>query len=68
MKKYFGDTVHVREMNIGKYPYAKLIKLFVDMNYSGWILLECRTKPEDPIAALKEQKEVLAQLVAKAAG
>ncbi len=68
VKDRFGDTVHVREMNIGTYPYAELMKYFVQMDYRGWILLECRTRPSDPIAALKEQKKVFRQLLASAKG
>jgi sugar phosphate isomerase/epimerase len=66
VKQYFGDTVHVREMNVGTYPYQQLFDLFVEMDYAGWILLECRTKPQDPIAALKEQRELFAKLIARA--
>ncbi len=61
-----ADTVHVRELNIGPYPYAKLFELFVKMDYAGWILLECRTKPADRVAALKQQTLVFQQLVAAA--
>jgi len=61
-----ADIVHVRELNIGDYPYAKLMRLFTGIEYSGWILLECRTNPDDRIAALKEQKEVFERLVADA--
>jgi len=63
VKDRFGDTVHVRELNIGSYPYAELIKLFVGMDYDGWILLEARTNPDDRVAALKEQREVFEQMV-----
>jgi len=66
VKQYFGDTVHVREMNVGEYPYQQLFNLFVEMDYAGWILLECRTKPKDRIAALKEQREIFAKLIARA--
>ncbi len=55
VKKYFGDTVHIRELNVGDYPYQQLMDLFVKMNYHGWILLEARTEPADRIAAMKEQ-------------
>ncbi|WP_163380912.1 sugar phosphate isomerase/epimerase family protein [Cyclobacterium sp. SYSU L10401] len=55
VKKWFGDTVHIRELNEGDYPYQKLMNLFTQMNYKGWILLEARTTPEDRIAAMKEQ-------------
>ncbi len=66
VKNRFGDTVHVRELNVGNYPYAQLIKLFVEMRYDGWILLECRTKPVDRVAALKKQRAVFQEMVADA--
>jgi sugar phosphate isomerase/epimerase len=59
----FGDTVHIRELNEGDYPYPKLMQLFRDMNYQGWILLEARTDPEDKVAALIEQREIFQRLV-----
>lgn len=63
VKKWFGDTVHVREFNIGDYPYPELFRLFNLMNYEGWILLEARSQPEDRIAALKEQLSLFRELV-----
>ena len=62
----FGDTVHVRELNLTDYPYQQLVNLLVATNYDGWILLEGRIMPKDPIKALIEQREVFAQMVAKA--
>lgn len=56
------DTVHVREMNLGDYPYAELMNLFKEIDYSGWILLECRTEQEDKVAAMKEQRKVFKKL------
>jgi hypothetical protein len=44
------------------------MQLFVKMDYAGWILLECRTKPADYVAALKEQKTVFDELVSQAQG
>jgi sugar phosphate isomerase/epimerase len=64
VKKYFGDTVHVRELNVGDYPYQQLIDLFTGMKYNGWILLEARTEPADRIAAMKEQLKIFNQMVA----
>ena len=58
----FGDTVHIRELNEGKYPYEKLMSLFVETDYSGWILLECRTNPEDKVAAMREQHELFLRM------
>jgi len=55
VKKWFGDTVHIRELNEGEYPYQQLMDLFLKIKYEGWILLEARTKPKDRIAAMKHQ-------------
>ncbi len=63
VKKWFGDTVHVRELNVGDYPYQELMNLFVKMNYDGWILLEARTEPTDRIAAMKEQLEIFNKMI-----
>jgi len=64
VKKWFGDTVHVREFNVGEYPYQQLFDLFTGIKYNGWILLEARTEPVDKIAALKEQLNLFNQLIA----
>lgn len=68
VKKWFGDTVHVREFNEGTYPYQELFKLFAGMNYEGWILMEARTQPVDRVAALKEQLTLFNELVKQAGG
>jgi sugar phosphate isomerase/epimerase len=65
VKKYFGDTVHVRELNVGDYPYQQLFNLLTGMNYAGWILLEARTEPADRIAAMKEQLAIFNEMVAR---
>ncbi len=66
VKGRFGTTCHIRELNIGDYPYQQLMDLFVKMDYPGWILLEARTKPKKPIQALLEQRQVFEQMVLKA--
>jgi sugar phosphate isomerase/epimerase len=63
VKDRFGDTVHVRELDSPDYPYQKLMNLFKDINYKGWILLECRTDPKDKVAALIEQKEIFNKMI-----
>lgn len=65
VKKWFGDTVHVREFNVGTYPYQDLFRLFNQMDYEGWILMEARTQPADRIQALREQKEIFQNLIAR---
>ena len=66
VKGRFGRTVHVRELNVGSYPYQELIGLFVNMDYDGWILLEARTNPKDRVKALAEQREVFKEMLSKA--
>lgn len=63
LSKWFGDTVHVREFNVGDYPYPELFKLFKGINYDGWILMEARTQPDDRTKALTEQLEIFNKLV-----
>ncbi len=64
----FGDTVHVRELDGTEYPYQTLVNLLVASNYGGWVLLEARTEPADRVAALRQQRELFEQMVAKARG
>lgn len=66
VKKWFGDTVHIRELNVGNYPYQQLFDLFTGIDYNGWILLEARTEPADKVAALKEQLALFNQMTANA--
>ncbi|MBN1996878.1 sugar phosphate isomerase/epimerase [candidate division KSB1 bacterium] len=66
VKKWFGATVHARELNVGDYPYLQLFNLLVGMDYKGWILLEARTKPEDRVAAMQEQLGLFRDMVARA--
>jgi sugar phosphate isomerase/epimerase len=63
VKKWFGDTVHVRELNVGDYPYQQLFDLFDKIRYKGWILLEGRTEPADKITAMKEQLAIFNKMI-----
>jgi sugar phosphate isomerase/epimerase len=66
VKDRFGKTVHVRELNVGDYPYQELINLLAGMNYQGWVLLEGRADPADKVKALTEQQIVWEQMLDKA--
>ena len=66
VKDRFGDICHVRELNIGDYPYQELINLLAQINYAGWILLEARTEPKDRVQALIEQRQVWELMLTKA--
>jgi sugar phosphate isomerase/epimerase len=63
VRKWFGDTVHVRELNEGNYPYQQMFDLFRKIDYSGWILLEARTEPADRVEAMKEQLALFNQMI-----
>lgn len=66
VKDRLGDTVHVRELNVGAYPYQQLMNLLAGVKYKGWILLEARTQPADLVIALKEQKQIFETMVSSA--
>lgn len=67
VSKYFGDTVHIRELNEGTYPYQQLFDLLKGIRYSGWILLEARTEPADRVEAMKEQRELFNRMIENSA-
>jgi sugar phosphate isomerase/epimerase len=62
VKDRLADTVHIREMNVGDYPFPQLMQLLLDANYDGWILLEARTNPNDKVQALREQRQLFEKL------
>lgn len=66
VKDFLGQTVHIREVNTGDYPYDKLAKLLVEADYEGFVCLEARTKPEDRVKALAEQRDLFMKLVTDA--
>ncbi len=66
VQDYLGKTTHIREVNEGDYPYEKLAGLLVKADYQGWVCLEARTKPEDRVAALEEQRKLFMGMVEKA--
>lgn len=65
VKKWFGDTVHVRRLDDPVYSFQQLINLFTSMGYSGWILLEAHDDPADKIVAMKEQLSLFNRMVEK---
>jgi len=63
VKKWIGDTAHVRELTAKDYPYRQLFELFAGVNFNGWILLEASSTPQDKIAAMKEQLAAFKELI-----
>lgn len=66
VKNRFGKTAHVREFDIGAYPYEQLIELYVKMDYDGWIMLEGRKIPQDKAAGLNHQRQLFEKFVTHA--
>lgn len=58
VKNRLGSTVHAHDFNDPGFPYQLLMDLLVKMDWSGWILLERGGKPQDPVKALTEQREI----------
>jgi sugar phosphate isomerase/epimerase len=63
VEPFLGKTVHIREVNQGDYPYAKLAELLVKADYQGWVCLEARSEVPDRVAALMEQRKLFMGLV-----
>jgi sugar phosphate isomerase/epimerase len=66
VKDRLGATAHVRELSDTRYPYQRLMNLFVAMDYAGWVLLEASTKPRDRVQALGTQRALWEKMVATA--
>lgn len=66
VRRRFGATLHVRELNVGSYPYRQLMDLLVKTRYAGWVLLEARTSPADRIKALVEQRLIFEKMTVPA--
>ncbi|MEI7829167.1 MAG: TIM barrel protein [Prolixibacteraceae bacterium] len=65
VKKWIGDTVHVRGFNISNYPYQQFFNMLAGINFNGWILIEASTEPVDKIAAMKEQLLIFNKMIAE---
>lgn len=68
VRKRFGQTCHIHELESDKYPHQQLIDLLVKSRYEGWLLLEAASEPTDRPAALARQAQLFREMVAKAAG
>jgi len=66
VKHRFGATAHVRRLESPDYPFQELIRLFVKMDYRGWILLEAHDEPKDLVAALIHERELFQRMLSQA--
>jgi len=68
VKKWIGDTTHIRGIEISNYPYEDLFRLLNGINYKGWILIEATTPYTDPIAVMKEQLTMFNEIMGRIKG
>lgn len=66
VKDRLGDTVHIHEMDSDAYPWQELMNLFVKMDYTGWMLWECASNPDNKVEAMIKNRKMWEQLVANA--
>ena len=45
LRPYFGETLHVRELDDGSYPFSMLIRMLAESRWNGWVLLEAHSAP-----------------------
>lgn len=61
-----GATAHIHNLSINDYPYEKLFKMYADINYDGWLMLEDGRVPKgDLVEELIKQRILFDKLVAK---
>jgi sugar phosphate isomerase/epimerase len=68
VRPYFGDTLHVRPLDSADYPFPKLMRLLVESDYAGWVLLEAsgEVAVDQLTEKLAGQRELFHQQVALA--
>jgi len=65
VKKWLGDTTHIRAFDENDYPFQQLFKLMHQAEYNGWILIEAHSDPADKLAAMIAQKETFEKYLKK---
>lgn len=62
----FGQTCHVRELDSKGYPFPELFKMLVEIDYSGWVLLEAHSNPPTDLKKYSDQRRMFDELLAAA--
>jgi sugar phosphate isomerase/epimerase len=68
VRKRFGATCHIHELESKDYPHQDLINLLVKSKWEGWCLMENATKPPDRVAAMAHERQLFDAMLKKAAG
>lgn len=65
VKNFLGSTLHAHDFRALDFPNQLQIDLLVKMGWTGWVLMESSEKVSDRVQALREQRELWEQMVAK---
>jgi sugar phosphate isomerase/epimerase len=68
VRKRWGATCHIHELESTEYPHQQLINLIVKSKWEGWLLMENASKPADRVAAMAQQRKLFDEMVKKAVG
>lgn len=66
LRPFFGQTLHVRELDGTDYPYRHLVSCLLATDWAGWVLLEAHSSPgaiDRRVADLEGQREQFDELV-----
>ncbi len=66
VKDRLGRTTHIHRFDSKNYPWPQLLDLYVNADYSGWMMLEEGEVPEDPAAELIKQRELFDVMLSEA--
>ena len=67
VRKRWGATCHIHELESPDYPHQQLINLLVKSKWEGWLLMENASKPADRVAAMAQQRKLFDEMLKKAA-
>src|SRR5262245_33948122 len=67
VRKRWGATCHIHELESADYPHQQLINLLVKTKWEGWLLMENASKPADRVAAMAQQRKLFDEMLKKAA-
>lgn len=66
VRKRWGQTCHIHELESPDYPHQELINLCVKTKWEGWLLMENASKPADRVAAMAQQRKLFDEMLKRA--
>ena len=63
VRERFGHTLHARPLDDKSYPYEDLLRLLIETDYAGWVMLEDGRVPKDVVSELARQSQLFDAMV-----